>query len=386
MPDWAKVLMNGMNMVHERFDGLDHQIQRLKPPKRAFDEQSQFTDGDAYTQATPRTQTVNINTQPTGGESMFPVEETEIVMQSQQGTSEHDGDYDEQDEGYGQQLATNRTGDTRSRGPMSDLMSEGRDDSPGQQYLEEELYKLRIKPGGSQAATHKTWELGEVPREEQEEYDEEEQDGELTESGMPEIPDSGYTDHRATSPPLPPIPHDDQSDVVNTPQAQNKMLVANYYGEQENYVPPWQRVHQRLLSWAIVWPMNEIEHALNSTTRGQQVDEIALSIWSVQSYKRYVRSKMTESPGGRPDRLFVPPNMADAISTAVFNGRHGDACGMLRDLWGPFGLDGAPRLIIVLAKHRSDSNHWVVHRCVGTALGQWPALTIVSGFLCLRVL
>ena len=96
---------------------------------------------------------------------------------------------------------------------------------------------------------------------------------------------------------------------------------------------------------------------------GQQVDEVALSIWSTQAYKRYVRARLTESPQGVVDRLFVPPNMADAISNAVFNGRHGDACGMLKDLWGPFGLDGMPRLIVVLAKHRSDPNHWVVHRC-----------------------
>ncbi|KIJ67732.1 hypothetical protein HYDPIDRAFT_25206 [Hydnomerulius pinastri MD-312] len=50
------------------------------------------------------------------------------------------------------------------------------------------------------------------------------------------------------------------------------------------------------------------------------------------------------------------------INTAVFNGRHGDACGMLKGFWAPFGFEGAPRLIIVLAKHRSDANHWVVHR------------------------
>ena len=40
----------------------------------------------------------------------------------------------------------------------------------------------------------------------------------------------------------------------------------------------------------------------------------------------------------------MPPHMADAISNAVFNGRHGEACGMLRDLWSPFGLEGMPRL------------------------------------------
>ncbi|KAF8499860.1 hypothetical protein F5888DRAFT_1802322 [Russula emetica] len=54
--------------------------------------------------------------------------------------------------------------------------------------------------------------------------------------------------------------------------------------------------------------------------------------------------------------------MADAIGNAVFNGRRGDASGMLRELWHPFGLEGMPRLLVVLAKHRSDENHWVVHR------------------------
>src|SRR5882762_8786394 len=323
------MLMDGMHLVHERFDGLDHKISRLKPSgTRGFDDQSRFTEGDQYEQTTPRTQTVNINTQPTGhtmgGDSMFPIEETEVIMGSGQGhMPDEEEDYDDHQEehDYERGMPTNQTGDTRTHGPMSDLMSEGRDDSPGQQYLEEELYKLRIKPGGSQSATHKTWELGEVPQNEQDEYDDDHRD-DLSDSGLPEIPDSNnYTDRRGASPPLPPIPHDDQSDVVTSPQTQNKMLVGTYYGDQEAYTPPWQRVHQRLLSWAIVWPMSEIENALNSTTRGQQVDEIALSIWSVQSYKRYVRSKMTDSPGGRPDRLFVPPNMADAISTAVFNGR-----------------------------------------------------------------
>ena len=46
-------------------------------------------------------------------------------------------------------------------------------------------------------------------------------------------------------------------------------------------------------------------------------------------------SQMTESPPGGVDLLFVPPNTADAINTTVFNGRHRDACMILRDLWEP---------------------------------------------------
>ena len=171
---------------------------------------------------------------------------------------------------------------------------------------------------------------------------------------------------------LPPIPAGGESSVGGgtiPPQPQDDQMLAPQVWPTPAYPteqgpPPWQRIHQRLLSWAIVWPMGELDNALNSTTRGKQVDEVALSIWSTQTYKRYVRSKMTDSPPGRVDRMFVPPNMADAINNAVFHGRHGDACGMLRDLWGPFGLEGIPRIIVVLCKHRSDAGHWVAHKWV----------------------
>jgi len=106
---------------------------------------------------------------------------------------------------------------------------------------------------------------------------------------------------------------------------------ASDYNSEPPQVLPWQRVHQRLLNWAIVWSVSELDTALDSTTRGSQVDMVALSIWSTQTYKRYVRDKMTDGPGGQVDRLFVPPNMANAISNAVLKGRHADAAEMLRE-------------------------------------------------------
>lgn len=231
----------------------------------------------------------------------------------------------------------------------------GRNDSPGRQFLEEELYKLRVKTGpGSAVGTHKTWE---VAREDGDFDYEGDAQAAVTDSGIPDIPDATV---RQPSPSLPPIPQSEAGgEMVHMPEAH---WTQGYGSEVQQQTPPWQLIHQRLLNWAIIWPMSELDAALGSTTRGHQVDEISLSIWATQSYKRYVRSRMTDSPQGRVDRLFVPPNVADAISTAVFNGRHGDACMMLRDLWAPFGLDGIPRLLIVLAKHRADSNHWVVHR------------------------
>jgi hypothetical protein len=244
------------------------------------------------------------------------------------------------------------------RGPADEYMTGSRNDSPGHQYLEEELYKFRVKTGpGSAVGTHKTWE---VAREDGDFDYEGEAQAAVTDSGMPEIPDAAA---RQGFPSLPPIPQSETGgDMVHMPE--NHWTHQGYGSNVQPQTPSWQLIHQRVLNWAIIWSMSELDAALGSTTRGHQVEEISLSIWATQIYKRYVRTQMTNFPPRRVDRLSVPPNVADEISTAVFNGRHGDACMMLRDLWAPFGLDGIPRLLIVLARHRADENHWVVHRRV----------------------
>lgn len=108
--------------------------------------------------------------------------------------------------------------------------------------------------------------------------------------------------------------------------------------------------------------MSDIDNALISTTRGTQVDETALSIWVTQTYKRYVRVRLTDNPPGAVDRIYVPPNVAEMVNNAVFRGRHADASEMLRDFWDSFGLHGRPKLIVAIAKHRLDPDHWVAHR------------------------
>ncbi|THH15041.1 hypothetical protein EW146_g5379 [Bondarzewia mesenterica] len=373
-PEWAKEIMQNMIVMQQRLERLGPKIDSLRTSQAGssaidghkYRPQYMASDMEPYPQ-TPMTQTVNIQTQPTGtmgDESMFQPDTDMRIVESTHGQTlpgsmhHHDGSTHDLDEEYededrthlGHHLygmaPTTEGDDTRLQG-LSEYVD--RNDSPGQQFLEEEIYKLRVRPGGSQSAvSHKTWELA---RDNEDGYIDDPDARAVTESGMPEIPDSnGYGDPRVPSPSLPP----------NAVDSRDGGQV--WQPDEPPQPPAWQRIHQRLLNWAIVWPLTELDTALNSTTRGNQVDEVALSIWSTQTYKRYVRSKMTDSPPGRVDRLFVPPNMADAISNAVFNGRHGDASGMLRDLWQPFGLEGMPRLLIVLAKHRSDANHWVVHR------------------------
>ncbi|KAJ7132768.1 hypothetical protein C8R43DRAFT_1023243 [Mycena crocata] len=345
-PKWASDLKREIVLMQQRIESLGPKIEGLRAPSQG--EGSKYDVGyegepGQYTE-TPATRTINIHTQPTGtlADSMYQHPDTEVVLEENEGESDDATETPQH----------NHPHRTESDGLSQHRNIASRDDSPGQQYLEEELYKLRQKPHGSNSRlSHHSWE---VARDDEPDYDEEHGEHGPSPTGLQTIPDR---DSNAADP----VPaQDGHQEIVATPQPQ--WHAADLSHDSQQHLPPWQRIHQRLLSWAIIWPASDFDTALNSTTRNQQVNEVALTIWSTQTYKRYVRAKLTDSPQGVVDRLFVPPNMADAISNAVFNGRHGDACGMLRDLWSPFGLEGMPRLLIVLAKHRSDPNHWVVHR------------------------
>jgi len=324
--------------MQQRIESLGPKIENLRSPMQGNEDNYRGGEAEAYYEEeeygeTPRTQTINIQTQVTGtlAESLYQPPQTELV---------------DDDDGADDMEFEDDPPETPKPAFNHNALSEaGRDNSPGQQLLEEELYKLRQRRTDTQS--HRSWEVGRTDN--GQDFDNEENPG----NGVPTIPGSeveGY-ERRVDSPPLPPLPSDQLASTG-----------WNRDADIPDQAQPWQKIHASLLGWAVIWPTSELDVALNSTLRGNQVSEVALSIWTTQTYKRYVRSRLTDSPQGVVDRLFVPPNMADAISTAVFNGRHGEACGILRQLWSPFGLEGMPRLLVVLAKHRTDENHWVVHR------------------------
>jgi hypothetical protein len=223
-PEWAKELQRGVFLLTQRVDSLGPKIDSIKQQGMSpIDERQYYMDeqapSDMYTQ-TPLTQTVNIQTHPTGtigDESMFQPATDIHIAESTHGQTlpgsmhHHDGsthglteqeEYEDEEtengRGYGQ---TSTQGDTHNRG-LSEYT--GNRDSPGQQFLEEELYKLRVRtgPGSQSGNTHKTWELAR----DNGDYEDEEPDGQaaVTESGAQETNPSGYGDRRASSPPLPP--------------------------------------------------------------------------------------------------------------------------------------------------------------------------------------
>ncbi|KAG8826733.1 hypothetical protein FRC17_008128 [Serendipita sp. 399] len=234
--------------------------------------------------------------------------------------------------------------------------------SPGEMLYDEEVYKLRKRAAPGSPRSHATWEIEEEPGAAGR--------GSVLageENPMPEIPDSDY--YRSSPTKGGRMGGHRRQDSTQTggnatapDDHEGGDWVARYSEQADHQPPPWLNVNQRLLNWAVIWPFSELENSLKSCERGEQVDEVALTIWAAQIYKRYVRAQMTSYPPVPVDKMFVPPNIADAINNAAYNGRHEEVSVMLRELWAPFGFKGHPKLILALAKHRREENHWVVHR------------------------
>ncbi|KAG8850735.1 hypothetical protein FRB96_009602 [Tulasnella sp. 330] len=383
-PGWAKPLFELLEQAQERLDRLDHKIDASRDgsrPDSASDgrrliedqhlededlehEQSLIDDGPSvdYEAATPKTPHVTMP-----GEVLIEVPAATPTQRSiplsAMGNAFRHGEmaqdspvtnaqgtgYDPGDEEY------DEFDDEHHLSHDNDMSQDG--------GVEEETYRLKNRDAESQfeQSIRSERPLPEIPGSEL-------GDGRQYTDGGRDV----HTPTRRAAAPAPPtttqeITPSSQGPAFARPQQDNQLWAGNAGVIDWNSapIPSWQRVHQRLLSWTIVWSMSELERALESTERGHQVDECALTVWTTQCYKRYVRSKTVDNANpqqNKVDRLFVPPNVADAINSAVYNGRHGDACSMLKDMWAPFGFDGMPRLLIVLARHRRDANHWVVHR------------------------
>ncbi|KAG8967104.1 hypothetical protein FRC03_010745 [Tulasnella sp. 419] len=309
-PQWARPLFQMLEEAHSRLDHLDQKLVGSRPG-------TQNSDYEHH-----------------GGHQEMPsvdYEPGEDAMQSPQTETFSDG--------------SPRKHATRRHHVDPEFEEDYEEDGHGDvghhnHHREEELFRLRMQePGGKSQAT----------------WDVEDESG----RPLPEIPGTdGESAERGTSLGL----HGGEGAFPHPTGADRQLVMGGTTDMIKSSVPSWQLVHQRLLNWAVVWSLMELDNALESTERGQQVDECALTIWTTQVYKRYVRSRTSDNPPQTIDRLFVPPNVADAVNSAVFNGRHNDAAAMLREMWTPFGFSGMPRLIIVLARHRRDSNHWVVHR------------------------
>lgn len=336
-PEWARPLFQLLEQAQERLDSLDSKLETSRPGtqnslqrRQPYDDEQ---DDDDYLEddyepgseinRTPRTPHQRIGSQ-----------EMDVAPN---GSSHF------------------RRGDRRGYEAEDDMDYEDPPHSaPSRESgIEEELYRLKMKnPADYEDSVHSEAPIPEIPGSDVGRYFDDARDAGTPTPRRAAADVTGETSQEVT-------PHSNGPAFVRPREHWTGGSAPNWGVPS---APPWQLVHQRLLNWTIVWSMSEIDRALESTERGRQVDECSLTVWTMQCYKRYVRVRTTDHPPQKVDRLFVPPNVADAINSAVYNGRHADATSMLKDLWTPFGFDEMPRLILVLARHRRDNNHWVVHR------------------------
>ncbi|WWC91089.1 uncharacterized protein L201_006030 [Kwoniella dendrophila CBS 6074] len=125
---------------------------------------------------------------------------------------------------------------------------------------------------------------------------------------------------------------------------------------------PWDMLTQRLYSWALIAEEKSFVRALEEVSLGRQVEEFPLSIFLMMTYKRLIRRNLSENPPIPCDKLFVPPNIANAINIAVHARRYHDAKEILLELWNSLGSNEPPRVIIALAPLGNDPDQWASHR------------------------
>lgn len=121
--------------------------------------------------------------------------------------------------------------------------------------------------------------------------------------------------------------------------------------------PSWQGIYSFLVDSITALPNATLRNSLETYNKTGELDEVALSIWTLQSHKRFLRG-LDPIYASNPKRLFIPPNTAQAIESALMNGYRNTACNMLHKLWQRLNPSGSPEHLVVLM---NKNGHWVVH-------------------------
>src|SRR5262249_34388472 len=122
-------------------------------------------------------------------------------------------------------------------------------------------------------------------------------------------------------------------------------------------IPSWQGVYQYLVDTITAMPSASLRESLEKYHKSGELDEVALSIWTLQCHKRFLR-ELDPIFSSNPKRLFIPPNTAQAIENALLNGYRGAACGMLNGLWSKLNPNGPPEHVVILINKKG---HWVLY-------------------------
>ncbi|KAL4243918.1 hypothetical protein ABKN59_011583 [Abortiporus biennis] len=127
------------------------------------------------------------------------------------------------------------------------------------------------------------------------------------------------------------------------------------------FYPPWERIFKLTREWARSWPLSRLIHARDSTIQGCTVDDTALTIWSMQYYKR--ETKAQETPDFYLPDLVVPPYVTEIIGYLAETRGSTNAAEVLIHMWDVVRgkPDTVPRRIVAFGGMWSDRSRWIVY-------------------------
>lgn len=103
----------------------------------------------------------------------------------------------------------------------------------------------------------------------------------------------GNSTIKASNQPRVSVPPPQRMSQMPYQQTMGQPAPVPFGGHQDPLMPtlptprPWDLITQRLYSWALVWPPEDFVRSLEATALGLQVDEFALTIYTMVIFKRY---------------------------------------------------------------------------------------------------
>ncbi|KAH8091804.1 kinase-like domain-containing protein [Cristinia sonorae] len=130
----------------------------------------------------------------------------------------------------------------------------------------------------------------------------------------------------------------------------------------------WRNIEQYMLELIQHWPLEALIHAKRSTQPLNMVNEVGLTLWMLQMFKRYIKGREED---GKSQLTLVNSHMVFPVHVAMIDGAIRDGLyqngvDALREFWAVIGQNRRPDVLLAMGKHWADSSYWVVHKFILT--------------------
>ncbi|THH18980.1 hypothetical protein EUX98_g8866 [Antrodiella citrinella] len=122
----------------------------------------------------------------------------------------------------------------------------------------------------------------------------------------------------------------------------------------------WRNIESYLYELIKSWSLGTLHDASFSSVSLGMVNDVALSIWVLQMFKRYVKG---EEEKGKPVTCHaIFPIHVAMVDGSIRDGTYDGGVMALREFWEITGQDGTPDVLLAIGRHWADESRWVVHK------------------------